>query len=101
MENTELDNSEKKSGNSKVVILIVMIVALLGGVGYLGYNTSEQNDQIVQKDGTIKVTKDSLSSKIKEIENLSLELQQAADSLSAKGQDITELEEQIEIWKEK
>jgi hypothetical protein len=95
MENTELDNSEKKSGNTKVTVLIIMIVALLGGVGYLGYNTSEQNDQITQKDATIKVTKDSLGSKIKEIENLSLELQQAADSLSAKGQDITALEEQI------
>jgi DNA repair ATPase RecN len=95
MENTELDNSEKKSGNTKIVVLIIMILALLGGVGYLAYNTSEQNVLITQKDATIKVTKDSLSSKIKEIENLSLELQQAADSLSAKGQDITALEEQI------
>jgi hypothetical protein len=101
MENTELDNSEKKSGNTKIVALVIAIIALLGGVGYLAYNTSEQNDQIVQKDQTIKVTKDSLSSKIREIENLSLELQQRADSLSARNQDVTALEEQIRTLERK
>jgi hypothetical protein len=93
-ENTEFD-TEQKSGNTKVIVLIIMIVALLGGVGYLVYNTSQQSDLITQHEQTIQVTKDTLSLKIKEIENLTLELQSTADSLSARGEDVTRLEEEI------
>jgi peptidoglycan hydrolase CwlO-like protein len=93
-ENKEYDN-ENKGGNTKFVVLIIVIVALLGGVGYLGYTANEQGDQIVQKDETIKVTKDTLSAKIKELEDLTLELQRTTDSLSARGEDVTRLEAEI------
>jgi peptidoglycan hydrolase CwlO-like protein len=93
-ENTEHDN-EKKGGNAKFVVLIVMIVALLGGVGYLGYTTNEQGEQIVQKDQTIKVTKDTLSAKIEELENITLRLTSTADSLRERGQDVTRLEAEL------
>jgi len=95
---------ENKKGNNLVFILIIL--ALLGVIGYLVFSNMKKTDTIAEKEEEVKLSQDSLSSKVKELEELQLqyhsleaqakELGISKDSLTAK---IAELDDAIKKLK--
>lgn len=98
---SENKNQESKSGNKSSIFLII-IIALLGVIGYLLYNNIVNSDRIEQQEGQITELGDTIQARIAELEELqtafeSLKLQneelgQNNDSINAK---IAELQEYI------
>jgi cytoskeletal protein RodZ len=97
----ENKNQESKSG-SKSSIFLIIIIALLGVIGYLLYNNIVNADKIEQQEGQITELGDTIQAKLADLEELqtafeSLKLQneelgQNNDSINAK---IAELQEYI------
>jgi len=98
---SENKNQESKSGNKSSIFLII-IIALLGVIGYLLYTNIVNSDKIEQQEGQITELGDTIQTRIAELEELqtafeSLKLQneelgQNNDSINAK---IAELQEYI------
>jgi hypothetical protein len=94
-------NPNQKSGGKSSIFLIIILV-LLGVIGYLVYNKIVDSDKIEQQDSQILELGDSIQAKIHDLEELetayqSLKLQnaelgQSNDSIEAK---IAELQEYI------
>ena len=98
---TEQEN--KKSSN---LIFILIILVLIGVIAYLLFTNNKKTDTITEQQEEIKLSQDSLSAKVKMLEDLQLqyhsleaqakELGISKDSLSAK---IAELDETIKKLK--
>jgi len=95
-----MTQEENKKSNNLVFILIIL--ALLGVIGYLLFSNNQKTTTIATQEEEIKLTNDSLQSKVAELEGLQLQyhslqaqaaqLGQSNDSLNAK---IAELDNAI------
>ena len=80
---SENRNQEGKSSNKSSIFLIV-IIALLGVIGYLLYNNIVNSDKIEQQEGQITELGDSIQVRIAELE----ELQTAFESLKLQNEEL-------------
>jgi predicted nucleic acid-binding Zn-ribbon protein len=88
--------SEKKDGKGLLITLILLLIAALGGAGYLFMNTQQQDTQIAEQGKAIKSKTDTISYQVAEIKRYQDELQAKSDSLVAIGQSNAELETKIQ-----
>ncbi len=80
---SENKNQESKSGNKSSIFLII-IIALLGVIGYLLYNNIVNADRIEQQEGQITELGDTIQARIAELE----ELQTAFESLKLQNEEL-------------
>ncbi len=79
-----MEHNSKKKDNTKI-ILIVIIVALLGVIGYLMMQTNKQTEVIKVKDEKIQVDSVAIAAKVKELDDLQLAYERIKQDREAMG----------------
>ncbi|HWZ23032.1 MAG TPA: hypothetical protein VNW06_10285 [Cytophagaceae bacterium] len=89
---------EKKSPT--VNILIIIIVVLIGVIGYLLFAKSADNETIVKQQNTIESDSATINAKVKELEELNLALTRAKMEMDELGKSNDTLDQQLAQLKE-
>ncbi len=79
-----MEQNTKKTDNTKI-ILIVVIVALLGVIGYLLMQTNKQTEIIKVKEDKIQVDSVAIAAKVKELDDLQLAYERIKQDREAMG----------------
>ena len=79
-----MEQNTKKTDTTKI-ILIVVIIALLGVIGYLMMQTNKQTEIIKVKDDKIQVDSVAIAAKVKELDDLQLAYERIKQDREAMG----------------
>jgi len=97
---------EKKKIDVVKIILILLLLGSLGAGGYFVKSHMDKANTIVEQEGLIKTTKDTLAGKIKELQALQLEFERIKlerESLGLENDSldkvILELNAEVALWK--
>jgi DNA repair exonuclease SbcCD ATPase subunit len=78
-----------------VPILICIIIALLGVIGYLLFSSSEKSDLIAKQENKIEADSATINAKVKELEELNLALTRAKMEMDELGKSNDTLNQQL------